>query len=103
MAMGRQMLIGSVPLALIAWGTEEPSTVRWSVTFIGILLALSLFGTALVYWLWFSVLEKIPLNRANAFSFLIPIFGMTIGALFFVETLQWPQLDRKSTRLNSSH
>jgi drug/metabolite transporter (DMT)-like permease len=92
MAMGLQMLIGSVPLALIAWGTEEPSTVRWSVTFIGILLALSLFGTALVYWLWFSVLEKIPLNRANAFSFLIPIFGLTIGALFFGETLQWPQL-----------
>ncbi|MEX2644586.1 MAG: DMT family transporter [Acetobacterales bacterium] len=92
MAMGLQMLIGSIPLVLIAWSTEEPATVHWSFTFVGVLLALSLFGTALVYWLWFSVLEKTPLNRANAFSFLIPIFGLTIGALFFDETLGWSQL-----------
>ncbi len=92
MAMGLQMLIGSVPLVLAAFMTEEPATVRWSFTFISVLLSLSLFGTALVYTLWFSVLEKTPLNRANAFSFLIPIFGLTIGALFFDETLAWSQL-----------
>jgi drug/metabolite transporter (DMT)-like permease len=92
MAMGLQMLIGSIPLVLAAWGTEEPATVRWSFTFVGILLALSLFGTALVYWLWFSVLEKTPLNRANAFSFLIPIFGLTMGALFYGESLGVSQL-----------
>ena len=92
MAMGLQMLIGSIPLILIASGTEEPTAVTWSLTFVGILLALSLLGTALVYWLWFSVLEKTPLNGANAFSFLIPIFGLTIGALFFDETVGWTQL-----------
>ncbi|MEP0322638.1 DMT family transporter [Bauldia litoralis] len=92
MAMGLQMLIGGVPLVLIAWATEDPASIRWSFTFVAVLIALSLFGTALVYWLWFSVLEKAPLNRANAFSFLIPIFGLTIGALFFDETLGWSQL-----------
>lgn len=92
MAMGLQMLIGGVPLALVAWATEEPSSIRWSFAFVGALVFLSLFGTALAYWLWFSVLEKAPLHRANAFSFLIPIFGLTIGALFFDETLRWPQL-----------
>jgi drug/metabolite transporter (DMT)-like permease len=60
--------------------------------FVGALLVLSLFGSALVYWLWFSVLEKAPLNRANAFSFLIPIFGLTMGALFYGETLGWTQI-----------
>ncbi len=92
MAMGLQMLIGSIPLALAAWTMEEPAAIRWSSTFVGALLALSLFGSALVYWLWFSVLEKAPLNRANAFSFLIPIFGLTMGALFYGETLGWSQL-----------
>tara|TARA_R110002110_G_scaffold85816_5_gene223954 strand:+ start:7441 stop:8298 length:858 start_codon:yes stop_codon:yes gene_type:complete len=92
MAMGLQMLIGSIPLALGAWIMEEPATIQWSITFIWALLGLSLFGTALVYWLWFSVLEKTPLNQANAFSFLIPIFGLTISALFYGETLGWPQL-----------
>ncbi|AIT79176.1 DMT family transporter [Novosphingobium pentaromativorans] len=92
MAMGLQMLIGSVPLGIVAWATEEPASIQWSFAFIGALVGLSLLGTALVYWLWFSVLEKAPLNRANAFSFLIPIFGLMIGTLFYGETLGWPQL-----------
>ena len=92
MAMGLQMLIGSIPLAPVAWAMEDPTAIQWSSTFVGALLGLSLFGTALVYWLWFSVLEKTPLNRANAFSFLIPIFGLSMGALFYGETLSWLQL-----------
>lgn len=92
MAMGLQMLIGGIPLAFGAWAMEEPTAIQWSLTFIGALVGLSLFGSALVYWLWFSVLEKAPLNRANAFSFLIPIFGLTMGALFYGETLHWLQL-----------
>lgn len=92
MAMGLQMLIGSVPLMLAAWLTEEPTAIQWTYTFFGALLALSLLGTALVYWLWFSLLEKISLNRANAFSFLIPIFGLASGAVFFGETLGLSQL-----------
>ncbi len=92
MAMGLQMLIGSIPLILGAWAMEEPTAIQWSFTFIGALVGLSLFGSALVYWLWFSVLEKAPLNRANAFSFLIPIFGLTMGALFYGESMGWPQL-----------
>lgn len=92
MAMGLQMLIGSIPLALGAWVMEERTTIQWSTTFVWALLGLSLFGTALVYWLWSSVLQKTPLNWANAFSFLIPIFGLTISALFYGKTLGWQQL-----------
>ncbi len=92
MAMGIQLLIGSVPLAIAAWIVEDPGSIRWSPTFVASLLGLSLFGSALVYWLWFLVLEKAPLNQANAFSFLIPIFGLTIGTMFYGEVLKWTQL-----------
>lgn len=92
MAMGLQMLIGSIPLIIGAWVAEEPAAVEWSITFLGTLLALSVFGTALVYWIWFSVLEKAPLNQANAFSFLIPIFGLTLGVVFYGEALDLRQL-----------
>lgn len=92
MAMGIQMLIGSVPLFVGAWATEAPWAIVWSPRFVLILVSLSLLGTALVYWLWVSILEKVPLNRANAFSFLIPVFGLAMGALFFGETLGWPEL-----------
>jgi len=92
MAMGFQMLIGALPLLVLAGAFEQPQDVIWSSSFLFALVGLSLPGTALVYWLWFSILEKIPLNRANAFSFLIPIFGIAIAALFYGETLGWPEV-----------
>jgi len=87
MGMGLQMLIGSIPLALLASLTEDPTQVKWSLEFLTILVFVSLPGTALAYWLWSSVLQKTQLSRANAFSFLVPIFGLIMGWLLFSETL----------------
>lgn len=87
MAMGLQFLIGSVPLAIIAGMTEDPGAIQWTFTFVAVLLALSVFGSALVYVVWMSALTEVPLNKANAFSFLVPIFGLTMGVVFYGETL----------------
>jgi len=92
MAMGMQLLIGTVPLAFIAALTESPSSLQWSWEFIVVLLTLALFGTSLVYWLWFSILESVELSKANVFSFLIPVFGLALGAMFFGEHIGWPEL-----------
>jgi len=92
MAMGMQLLIGSLPLLVGAWVFEEPMTIDWSPGFVLILAVLSIFGTALVYWLWASILQKVALNQANAFSFLIPFFGLSMGAIFYGETLGWPEV-----------
>ena len=89
MAMGAQMLIGGVPLAIGAFTLEQPGSVVWSLKFVLVLGALSLFGSSLAYWLWSQILRKTELNRANAFSFLVPVFGLSLGALFFNERLGW--------------
>ena len=60
--------------------------------FTGALLALAFLGTSLVYWLWFSLLEKVALNKANAFSFLIPVFGLAMGVGLFGEHLGWHEV-----------
>jgi drug/metabolite transporter (DMT)-like permease len=91
MAMGAQLVLGGVPLALVAALTEAPGTVQWSMQFTMALLALAFLGTSLVYWLWFSLLESVELNKANAFSFLIPVFGLAAGVAFFGEHLAWPE------------
>lgn len=85
-AMGLQLFLGGLFLALIAIVTEDPSTIEWSPVFLFSLLGLSLPGTALAYWLWFHVLQKTELNRANVFSFLVPIFGLIMGIAFYEET-----------------
>lgn len=87
MTMGLQLLIGSIPLAIAAGLTEDQAAIQWSLTFVAVLLALALFGSALVYVLWMSVLREVPLNKANVYSFLVPVFGLTMGFLFYGESL----------------
>jgi len=91
MAMGFQLLIGAVPLALLSVLTEDISMVTWSTDFAFVLVALAL-GSSLAFWLWFEVLERVDLNRANAFTFLVPIIGLMIGATFFGERLEVVQI-----------
>jgi drug/metabolite transporter (DMT)-like permease len=92
MAMGFQLLIGAVPLAFLSMLTENVSLLTWSTQFVLVLVALSVFGSSLAFWLWFEVLERVSLNRANAFTFLVPIFGLMIGAVFFGERLEAVQI-----------
>jgi drug/metabolite transporter (DMT)-like permease len=92
MAMGFQLLIGAVPLALLSILTEDVSLLRWSTEFALILAALSVLGSSLAFWLWFEALERIELNRANAFTFLVPILGLLIGAALFGERLEAVQI-----------
>tara|TARA_R110002096_G_scaffold205630_3_gene391590 strand:- start:242 stop:1186 length:945 start_codon:yes stop_codon:yes gene_type:complete len=87
MAMGSQLLIGGVPLAVGALVLEDPRTVVWNYEFVLILASLALFGSSLAYWLWSDILKKTELNRANVFSFLVPVFGLSLGALFFNERI----------------
>jgi drug/metabolite transporter (DMT)-like permease len=87
MAMGFQLLVGAVPLALLSVLTEDVSSLTWSREFVLVLVVLSALGSSLALWLWFEALERVELNRANAFTFLVPIFGIAIGAAFFGERL----------------
>jgi drug/metabolite transporter (DMT)-like permease len=89
MAMGLQLLIGALPLALFSIWSEDISSITWSGNFFGLLVALSVFGTALPFWLWFATLKKVALNQANAFRFLVPLFGLMLGATFFQERFSW--------------
>lgn len=88
MTMGCQLLIGAAPLALLSMLTEDISSLTWSTEFVLVLVALAVLGSALAFWLWFEALERVSLNRANAFTFLVPIFGLMMGAAFFGERLE---------------
>jgi drug/metabolite transporter (DMT)-like permease len=74
MAMGFQLLIGAVPLALLSVPTGDVSSPTWSREFVLVLVVLSALGSSLALWLWFEALERVEL-RANAFTFLVPFSG----------------------------
>lgn len=67
--------------------TEDITAGTWSVKFVFSLLGLALFGTALVYWMWCRILQEVLLVRANVFSFLVPLFGLTLGVAFYNEAI----------------
>lgn len=91
MAMGLQLLIGALPLTLLSALTEDVAGMTWSAEFLLLLVVLAILGTSVPFWLWFRALEQVPLNKANAFTFLVPILGMAIGAAAFGERLVWVQ------------
>lgn len=90
--MGLQLLIGSLPLALLTWIQAPAQAVQWNWSFGMILLALAIPGTALPFIMWFWLMDKAPLYKLNVYNFLTPAFGMYLGYAYFSETLtltQW--------------
>jgi len=86
-ATGWQLLIGSVPLGLLAASTEDVYSITWSASFTVVLLTLSLLGTAAPFVWWFALLQHARLNQLNAFTFITPILALIMGMLFFAETI----------------
>jgi drug/metabolite transporter (DMT)-like permease len=89
-AMSAQLLLGALPLAILAVVTEQPSEIHFSPDFVIILVVLALPGTALSYWLWFWVLDRISLSHANAFTFLTPVLALLLGVTMFNEQIGPP-------------
>lgn len=82
-----QLVVGSVPLGLIALIHDDASAISWNLTLLTALLVLSLAGTAIATLLWFQVLKVCSLHRMNVFTFLTPLFALLIGAVFLGEVL----------------
>jgi drug/metabolite transporter (DMT)-like permease len=59
-----QMLIGAVPLVLLAILVPELPT-DWSVIYIGILVFMSVIATAMCWWLWITLLDRVPAWEAS--------------------------------------
>lgn len=87
MATGWQFLLGSVPLAIGAGIFEDTASIHWSLSFVLVLLALAIPGTAIASALWFSLVRRGDLNRLNVYTFLTPLFTLLLGAAFYAERL----------------
>lgn len=68
--------------ALVWWPAEPPSLRAWSA-----LAALAVVCTGLAYILFFRLIAHLGASRAITVTFLIPVFGITWGALFLDEAV----------------
>ena len=76
-----QMIIGTVPLVLIAAVIPEHAT-NWTATYIGILAFISVGSTAFCWWLWITLLDRVPAWEAS-----LSVLGTPVVAIVFARLM----------------
>ena len=70
-----QLLIGAAPLLLLVVVVPDRPT-NWSAAYIGILSFISIASTALCWWLWTYILDRVPAWEAS-----LSVLGAPVVAL----------------------
>ena len=79
-----QMLIGAVPLVVLAAVIPERPT-DWSAAYIGILAFMSVISTALCWWLWITLLDRVPAWEASLSVLGTPVVAIVSSRLMMGE------------------
>ena len=81
-----QLILGSLPLFIWSVAIERHSPILWNYQFTGLLLFLSVPGTAVATAVWYwLIIGCDSVSRLSLFLFLVPLFGFAIGVLFLAE------------------
>lgn len=59
-----QMVLGAVPLVLLSLVVPEPPT-QWTLSYVGLLGFMSVASTAMCWWLWIYILDRVPAWEAS--------------------------------------
>lgn len=79
-----QMLIGCVPLVIIALSVDEPAIV-WSPRFVGTLTLMAVAITAFGWMLWMYALDNLDTGTAGLATLITPIIAMVSSHYTFGE------------------
>ena len=86
-----QMLIGSVPLVLLALLAPEHAT-NWSITYIEILVFMAVVSTAFCWWLWITILDRVPAWEASLSVLGTPVVAIISSRLILKEEFSLSEL-----------
>jgi len=79
-----QMIVGAVPLVLLAVLVQERPT-EWTPSYIGILAFMSVASTAMCWWLWIYILDRVPAWEASLSVLGTPVVAILSSRLTFGE------------------
>lgn len=82
-----QMALGALPLILLALVVPERST-QWSWHFFGILSFMSVASTALCWWLWIYILDRVPAWEASLSVLGTPVVAILSSRLLLGESFK---------------
>jgi len=79
-----QMILGAGPLILLACVVPERAT-EWSLPYAGILAFMSIASTAMCWWLWIYILDRVPAWEASLSVLGTPVVAILLSRLTFGE------------------
>jgi drug/metabolite transporter (DMT)-like permease len=74
-------IIGGGALAVVAASVEGLPAISWTPRFIGILAFIAFVSTAAAFVAWFEEVQRMPLAALSAWTFLVPVFGLTFSVV----------------------
>lgn len=86
-----QMLLGAVPLVLLALLVPERAT-DWTASYVGILIFMSVVSTALCWWLWVAILDRVPAWEASLSVLGTPVVAIVSSRLLLNEEFKLSEL-----------
>jgi drug/metabolite transporter (DMT)-like permease len=86
-----QMLLGAVPIVLLAVIVPEHST-DWTAAYIGILAFMSVVSTAFCWWLWITLLDRVPAWEASLSVLGTPVVAIVSSRLIMGEQFKVSEL-----------
>jgi drug/metabolite transporter (DMT)-like permease len=82
-----QVFFGLVVTSILAFATEHPLAVSWTPESILAVVWLGLLGSGLAYLCYFRILQHWGATRTSLVAYLLPIFGIALGALVLAEPI----------------
>jgi drug/metabolite transporter (DMT)-like permease len=82
-----QVFFGLVITATLAFATEHPLDVAWTPESLVSVFWLGLLGSGLAYLAYFQTLQRWGATRTSLVAYLLPIWGIGLGALVLSEPI----------------
>lgn len=79
-----QMIIGTIPLVILAAVIPEPAT-QWTMSYTGILIFMSVISTAFCWWLWITLLDRVPAWEASLSVLGTPVVAIVSARIMMKE------------------
>jgi drug/metabolite transporter (DMT)-like permease len=86
-----QMLLGALPLLLLSFIVPEPAT-HWTWSYAGILAFMSVASTAMCWWLWIYILDRVPAWEASLSVLGTPVVAILSSRLTFGEQFKGSEI-----------
>ncbi len=86
-----QVMLGAVPLVVLAVAIPEHPT-HWTVPYVGLLAFVALVTTALGWWLWIVILDRVPAWEASLSVLGTPVVAIVSSRLAMGEEFRLAEL-----------